>query len=84
MNIKRLLVQVVRWLSAVLLCLAGLWALNLTAYNFWAAGGPPTPHLEIYERRGWLFFAAATGCFIGAGLLVWLLRGRKAEDNYVK
>jgi len=81
MNTKRISVQIVRWLSALLLCLVGLWALNLTAFNFWAAGGPPTPHPEIYERRGWLFFAVAIGCFIIAALLVWLLRGRRVEHD---
>jgi len=59
-------------------------ALNLTAFNFWAAGGPPMPDPEIYEyeRRAWLFFVVCIGCFIGAGLLVWLLRSRRAEHDH--
>ncbi len=81
MNPNRLWIQVARWCLAGLLCLLGLWALKLTAFNFWAAGGPPTPHPEIYARRAWAFLAVTVCFFVGAGLITWFLRRRGENEQ---
>ena len=59
---------VLRWLIVVVLLAVSLWTAKLTLYNWWAAGGPPTPYPEQYEMRGkvfavttLLFFASAVG-----------------------
>ncbi len=46
-----------RWALPTLLVVGACWTGNLTLFNWWTAGGPPTPHPEIYEQRGNLFFA---------------------------
>lgn len=55
----------VRWLLAAVLLLAAGWSLNLTLFNWWAAGGPPTPQPELYELRGNVFLAATVVLFAG-------------------
>lgn len=43
----------VKRILAVLVLLAGaVWAGYLAAFNWWAAGGPPTPYRGAYEWRG--------------------------------
>jgi hypothetical protein len=37
----------VSWLLAAILLLAAGWSLNLTLFNWWAAGGPPTTQPEL-------------------------------------
>jgi hypothetical protein len=54
----------------VLLFLAFLWSVNLTLYNWWAAGGPPVEHPEIYRHRGNVFFVVGWGLLAAIALLV--------------
>lgn len=58
-------VRAARWLLAAVLLLAAGWCLNLMLFNWWAAGGPPTPHRELYEHRGNVFCAATAVLFAG-------------------
>jgi hypothetical protein len=61
----------------VLLLAAG-WSFNLTLYNWWAAGGPPVPHPELYEHRGNVFCAATAVLFAGfVSVVVMNLRRSK-------
>jgi glycerol uptake facilitator-like aquaporin len=59
-------------------CLIGaaVWSLYLAAFNWWAAGGPPTQYPEIYARRGNTFFALGCSFFL-AGLALLLLEARR-------
>jgi len=43
----------------LILVLAILYSFNLAAFNFWAAGGPPTPNPEVYRFRGIVFLSIA-------------------------
>jgi len=66
--------------TTFLLLLAVLWAMYLTAFNYWAGGGPPTPHPEIYRMRGNIFFGIACVLFVAfAGCLWSLLRHKKGQ-----
>lgn len=68
-----------RWILVVVLLVGSLRTANLTLYNYWAAGGPPTPNPEMYETRGnifavvTLFFFAAA---VGLGVINWRRRAR--------
>ena len=59
-----------RWLLAALLLLASGWFGNLALFNWWAAGGPPTPHGPTYAFRGNLFFALACILLLAFGIVV--------------
>ena len=61
------------WVTTVIIFLAFLWTLNLTAFNYWASGGPPTPHPEIYRMRGSIFFGIACVFFAAFGVCIWSL-----------
>jgi hypothetical protein len=68
-----------RWLLVAVLVAASLWTANLTLYNWWAAGGPPTPHPELYEQRGNVFAVATLvlfGAAVGVGVFNWKRRAR--------
>ena len=67
------------WLLTLLLFLAFLWSLNLTAFNYWASGGPPTPHPEIYRMRGNIFFGIACVLFVALAVCLW----RLFQRNYL-
>ena len=60
-------------LTTFLLLLAFLWSLYLTAFNYWAGGGPPTPHPEIYRTRGNIFFGIACVLFVALAACLWNL-----------
>jgi hypothetical protein len=63
---------------AVLLLLAAGWFGNLALFNWWAAGGPPTPHPEVYRFRGNAFFGFASVLFAGAVIVfIRIFRARK-------
>ena len=55
-----------RWLVPVLLLAGACWTGNLTLFNYWAAGGPPTAHAELYEHRGNLFLAVTIALLLAA------------------
>jgi len=67
-------------LTTFLLLLVFLWALYLTAFNYWAAGGPPTPHPEIYRMRGEIFFGIACVLFVAFAVCLWSLVLRKKSQ----
>lgn len=72
------LARFLSWLLPVLLLLGACWTGNLTLFNWWAAGGPPTPHPEIYEQRGNVFFFVTVGLLVLALVLIVLnLRRRR-------
>lgn len=59
-----------RWLLvAVLLCLAG-WSANLALFNWWVAGGPPTPNPQLYERRGNLWCGVTLLLVVASGVMI--------------
>ncbi len=60
-----------RLLFAAVLLLGSAWSCYLAAFNWWAAGGPPTAHPERYELRGNIFFAV--GCVLFLVVLIPLL-----------
>lgn len=78
----------VKRLFLIGLLLAGaVWAGYLAAFNWWAAGGPPTPYRDAYEWRGNAFgivslsLAVAFLAVVVSGIrqLVRRLRGRTAQ-----
>ena len=66
-----------RWALPVLLAAGACWTGNLALFNWWAAGGPPTPHPEIYEQRGNLFFLLTLALLLVAVLLAVINAGRR-------
>ena len=50
-----------RWhfVFILLLLVGSVWFGYLAAFNWWAAGAPPTPHADTYANRGNVFFALA-------------------------
>lgn len=69
-----------RWILPVLLLAGACWTGNLTLFNYWAAGGPPTPHPEIYEQRGNFFFAVTVALLLAAAVLIVVyVRRRRAS-----
>ena len=59
-----------RWLLVLVLILGSFWLGNLTLFNWWAAGGPSTPHPEAYAFRGNLFFVIACLFFVAFVIVV--------------
>jgi hypothetical protein len=59
-----------RWVLAVLLLLASLWFGKLALFNWWAAGGPPTPYPGTYALRSNVFFALAFLAFVAFVIFV--------------
>ena len=55
------------------LCIVTLWLLNLTAYNYWAAGGPPTPRPELYRSRGNTFLVLSAISIVAMGVVAFQL-----------
>ena len=68
-----------RWLLTGACIVASLWFAYLAMFNWWAAGGPPTPHAEKYAFRGNVFFGLVCFLFI-CGILLSLLNIRKARS----
>lgn len=68
-----------RWALFVVLIVATCWAANLTLYNWWAAGGPPTPNPQQFAARGNIFAVATLllfGAAVGLGVFNWKRRAR--------
>lgn len=68
-----------RWILAIILLTVSLWTANLTLYNWWAAGGPPTPNPQQYATRGNVFAVATLLLFsaaVGIGVFNWRRRAR--------
>ena len=68
------------WLTSLLLLLAFLWFLYVTAFNYWAAGGPPTQHPEIYRMRGNASLGIACVFLVAFAACLWgLVRREKRQ-----
>ena len=69
------LTRAVCWLLPLSLVAASLWSANIALFNWWAAGGPPTPHPEQFTARG-NFFGAICVVLLAAAvaLSIWLRR----------
>jgi len=61
------------WLLTILLFVGLAWSLNLAAFNWWASGGPPTEHPEIYRMHGNVFFGIACGFLLAFAISLWRL-----------
>jgi len=73
--------RLLRWILATFSLLGSCWACNLTLFNYWAAGGPPTNHPEIYEQRGNMFLAVTVGLFVLSALLALSNIRRKRNSS---
>ena len=65
------------WLLSVLLFVAFAWSLNLTLFNWWASGGPPVQHPEIYRHRGNVFCGISFVLFLNFIVAAWVLARRR-------
>ena len=64
-----------RWLSwsaVAVLALVALWSSGLFLFNWWAAGGPPTPDPAFYLRRAYIFLSLAASSLVLSVVLTWL------------
>ena len=59
-----------RLMTAVAMLLVSVWLGYLAAFNWWAAGGPPTPHRDVYATRGNIFFVVAVLALAASVLVV--------------
>lgn len=66
-----------RWLVVAVLMVASVWMANVTLFNWWAAGGPPTPNPQQFETRGNVF-AIVTLLLLSAAVAVALLNRKKS------
>jgi hypothetical protein len=76
----RILSNVLRWLSAVVLCGIALWLLNLVVYHMWAADRFLSGTQEVSDwhlKWALIFLAAALILFVGASAMVWGLVFRR-------
>lgn len=68
-----------RWIFAVVLLAVSLWTANLALFNWWAAGGPPTPNPQQHAMQGNVFAVATLLLFggaVGLGVFNWKRRAR--------
>lgn len=75
-----------RWLLAVVLLAATCWLLNLTAFNIWAAGGPPgtAQDKEIYLHRAYISLFLFGASFVSLVLLVVMNIRKMMKNRSVK
>jgi membrane protein DedA with SNARE-associated domain len=66
-----------QWIVVATLLAISIWTANLTLYNWWAAGGPPTPNPQEYESRGNIF-AVVTLLLFSAAVAVALLNRKRS------
>jgi len=70
------------WFCAALLFIAFVWSLNLTIYNLWASGGPPTKYPEIFAQRANVFAAITFGLLLAFVAFVWnLIRRQRTRSK---
>ena len=65
-----------RWGLAFVLLAVAIWTANLTLFNWWAAGGPPTPKPEQHAMRGNIF-AVATLMLFGAAVVLGVFNWKR-------
>jgi len=68
------------WSAVVILIAAACWTANLTFYNWWAAGGPPTATPKQFEMRGNAFAVVTLLLFAGAIAVGLINRKRSRHD----
>jgi hypothetical protein len=76
---ERMRASTTRWSLAFVLLAVSIWTANLTLFNWWAAGGPPTLNPQQYVMRGNIFAAATLvlfGSAVGLGVFNWKRRIR--------
>jgi len=69
------------WRMLVFVLVTAVYTSNLTLFNYWASGGPPSPQPEIYEQRGNFFFELTAALLLIAVLLVINLRGKGTSKS---
>jgi hypothetical protein len=68
MNTKRLWVQIVRWVSAVILCVMSLIALNFCLFLGWlpSVSAEAKANIGVYDGMSWSLLVASSGLLICA------------------
>jgi len=69
--------RILPWVVAALLTLAAAYFLNLSAFHYWAAGGPPAPNPEWHVMWGRRFIQLSISLLVAAGLLIFLTVRRR-------
>lgn len=69
-----------RWALFVVLVIATCWTANLTLFNWWLAGGPPTPTPRLYGERGNIF-AVMTLLLFASAVGLGVLNFRRSRRN---
>jgi uncharacterized membrane protein YphA (DoxX/SURF4 family) len=78
--------SVFAWVVVAILIVAAFWTANLTVYNWWAAGGPPTANPKQFEMRGNAFAVLTLLLFSGA-IAIRLFnrkRSRHGADQHLR
>ena len=68
--------NVLRWVSAGVLVVVGLWLLNLVVYHIWASDRFLSGSSEVsdwHQKWALILLATALMVFVGAVALVWRL-----------
>ena len=63
----------------VVLLAVSLWMANITLFNWWSAGGPPTANAQQFAARGNVFAIVSLvllGAAVGLGVFNWKRRVR--------
>ena len=70
------------WVCAAVLFIGFLWSLDLTMFNLWVSGGPPTKYPEIYAQRANVFGAITCGLLLAFVVFVWnLIRRQRTRSK---
>jgi hypothetical protein len=70
---------IVRWLPPALLFALSCWTANLTLFNWWVAGGPPTPNPHRFEVRGNIF-AVITLLLFASAVTISIMNFRRSRS----
>jgi hypothetical protein len=74
----------VRWLSAAVLIVIGLWGLNLVLYHVWAADRFLSGSQQVsdwHQKWALIFFGISLIVFSGAGAIIWRLLFRRGASS---
>ncbi len=70
-----------RWITVIALLATSIWLGYLGAFNWWAAGGPPTPHPEVYATRSNVFFGLAAVSLAAAVVVTVITLRRRGTGS---